>query len=413
MNNLVGVLLLILVTVSCKNSSNETDSKTNNSSNNEISNLKPLTSPADSVSAEPYLFTDKNGLVYLSWIEKTKERSLLKLSTLNNERWSEPLIINSGDNWFVNWADYPLVAADGANNLVAHFLEKSEKGTYTYDVKIVTSADQGKTWSSPKTLHDDGKKAEHGFVSMIPYGENYFISWLDGRNSVMEPAGRHDEGHHGQMTIRGAIIDKQGNKSGEWELDNRVCDCCQTSAAITSNGPVVVYRDRSDTEIRDMSIVRLVNGQWTQPKTIFADNWKIEGCPVNGPRIEAQGNNLAVAWFSSPEKNAQVNIAFSKDGGATFSNPIRVDEGKALGRVDMVLLDGKTAMVSWMEGSVIKAAKIYNTGKKEPPIIIASSSESRSSGFPQMTKSGNQIIFAWTDDKERKIKIASLFIWSL
>ena len=212
------------------------------------------------------------------------------------------------------------------------------------------------------------------------------------------------------MTIRGAVVDKAGKKLNEWELDNRVCDCCQTSAANTANGPVVVYRDRSEGEIRDMSIVRFVKGQWTEPKTIFADNWKIEGCPVNGPRIAAEGNNLAVVWFSSPEKNAQVNIVFSSDGGATFSDPVRVDEGKAVGRVDVILIDDRTAMVSWMEGSVIKAAKVHANGKKDPSIVIASSSESRSSGFPQMTKTGDQVIFAWTDDSAKKIKVASLLI---
>ena len=241
---------------------------------------------------------------------------------------------------------------------------------------------------------------------MIPYGDNYFISWLDGRNTVMEMA--HEEGHHGQMTLRGAIVDKQGIKSGEWELDNRVCDCCQTSAAITTNGPIVVYRDRSEQEIRDMSIVRFVNGKWTLPKTIFSDNWKIEGCPVNGPRVDAQGNNLAVAWFTSPDKKAQVNIIFSTDGGATFGAPIRIDEGKGIGRVDVVMLDDKSAMVSWMEGSIIKATKVYSDGKKESSIIIASSAESRSSGFPQMTKSGSNLIFAWTDEKEKTIKVTSL-----
>ena len=407
MNKLFSVLLLFIAMSSCKNAPKQTDSKNNNSAG-AISNLKYLSSPADSVSAEPYLFTDKNGLVYLSWIEKTKEKSLLKFSVLKNEQWSEPIVINSGNNWFVNWADYPLLAADGANNLIAHFLEKSEKGTYTYDVKLVTSSDKGKTWSTPKILHDDGKKAEHGFVSMIPYGNNYFISWLDGRGALMEAEGEHEEGHHGQMTLRGAIIDKQGNKSGEWELDNRVCDCCQTSTTITSNGPIVIYRDRSEQEIRDMSIVRFVNGQWTSPKTIFPDKWKITGCPVNGPKADAMGNNLAVAWFSSPDKKAQVNIIFSNDGGATFNAPIRIDEGKGIGRVDIVMLDEKSAMVSWMEGAVIKAVKVYKDGKKEASITIASSAESRSSGFPQMTKSGNNLVFAWTDEKDKKIITASM-----
>ena len=243
---------------------------------------------------------------------------------------------------------------------------------------------------------------------MIPYNDNYFISWLDGRNTATEGDVGNHEGHHGQMTIRGAVTDKQGKKSGEWELDKRVCDCCQTSAAITTNGPVVVYRDRSDEEIRDISIVRMVNNKWTTPKTIFPDNWKIAGCPVNGPKVVAEGNNLAVAWFSSPEKKDQVNIIFSEDGGATFKNPIRIDEGKGIGRVDMVLLDEKTAMVSWMEEAVIKAVRVYSDGRKDSSMIIATSSQARASGFPQMTKSGNNLVFAFTDEKVKTIKVAML-----
>jgi hypothetical protein len=332
MRKLLPAILFAGLLTSCASEANKEKAKI-------TPQLQAMESPADSASAEPYLFTDKNGIVYLSWVNKEGEKSTLKYSVLKDEKWSEPSVIASGNDWFVNWADYPLLAADGSNNLIAHFLQKSDKGTYTYDVKVITSSDQGKSWSQPVILHDDGKKAEHGFVSIVPYGENYFISWLDGRNAAMDDGDGHHGEHHGQMTIRAALVDKTGKKINEWELDNRVCDCCQTNAAITANGPVVVYRDRSDNEIRDMSIVRFVNGQWTQPKTINADNWKIEGCPVNGPRIAAEGNNLAVAWFSSPENNAQVNVIFSKDGGETFSAPVRVDEGKAIGRVDIELLD--------------------------------------------------------------------------
>ena len=51
---------------------------------------------------------------------------------------------------------------------------------------------------------------------------------------------------------------------------------------MTADGPVVVYRDRSEQEIRDISIVRLHDGKWSQPSSVFEDNWKINGCPVNG-----------------------------------------------------------------------------------------------------------------------------------
>jgi len=129
---------------------------------------------------------------------------------------------------------------------------------------------------------------------------------------------------------------------------------------------------------------------------------------VNGPRADAIGNNLAIAWFSMPDKKNQVNIIFSEDGGATFKKPVRIDEGQSIGRVDLVMLNEKTAIVSWMEGSDIKVVKVHADGRKEPSVVIASSSESRSSGFPQMTKSGNNLIFAWTDEKSKSIKVATV-----
>lgn len=400
MTKFLNAIILIVVLASC-NDLKKTDKA--------ASALKQLSSPADSVSAEPYLFTDTTGLVYLSWVEKTKGISQLKYSVLNNDNWSSPVAITSGSNWFVNWADYPMLASNG-NDLIAHILQKSAEGKYTYDVKLITSADKGQYWSDLKILNDDKKNAEHGFVSLMPYGDQFFVSWLDGRNTVSEgeDTTAHHEGHQGAMSLRGAVVNKQGTKTAEWELDNRVCDCCQTSTALTANGPVVVYRNRSEDEIRDMAIVRFINGKWTEPKIIFPDEWKIAGCPVNGPRAAAQGNNLAIAWFSSPDKKAQVNIIFSDDGGASFSKPIRIDEENAIGRVDVVMLNDKSAMVSWMEGAVIKAARVNKNGTKDSSIIIASSSESRSSGFPQMTKSGNNLIFAWTDDKDKTIKVAKL-----
>ena len=401
-NKLVLTVIFFIFFFSCRNNEQANDPEI------QAKQVKQLVSPVDTASAEPYLFTDKNGLVYLSWIERIGKESFLKFSTLHDSSWSAPIVIASGSNWFVNWADYPLLAADGNNNLIAHYLEKSGKGTYAYDVKWVASSDQGKTWTAPKILHDDGKQAEHGFVSMINKGDDFFVSWLDGRNAAMEDGGGHDahEGHGGAMTIRAATINKQGQKIEEWELDNRVCDCCQTSAVLTTNGPVVISRDRDENEIRDMSIVRFVNGQWTAPKTIYTDNWKIAGCPVNGPRASAKGNTLAVAWFSAPEKNSNVHLVFSENGGETFYEPIRIDEGKGIGRVDVEMLDEKSAMVSWMENGHIKAQKVYKDVKKEPSIIIATSSEERSGGFPQMTLSGANLIFAWTDDKEKRVKTA-------
>lgn len=400
MKNRFCISIFCLVALACSEKRSSTD---------QTSQINLISSPAGANSAEPFLFTDSNDQVYLSWIEKQEGISQLKFSKLQVGGWTEPTMIATGNSWFVNWADYPMMTTQNGN-YVAHFLDKSGESTYAYDVKLVTSAD-GQTWNDPIVLHDDKKQAEHGFVTILPYGDNFFVTWLDGRNTVMEGmenmAGDHS-GHHGAMSLRAAVIDPTGKKINEWELDNKTCDCCQTTAAITSNGPVVVYRDRSDEEIRDMSIVRLVNNEWTTPQPLHKDDWNIAGCPVNGPRISSKENNVAVAWFTAASDTAQVNVAFSENGGKTFEEPIRIDEGKAIGRVDIVLLDADKAVVSWMEGPTIKARIIHRSGEKDLPWEVANSSGARSSGFPQMTKAGDQLVFAWTDDQEKTIKVSTL-----
>jgi hypothetical protein len=401
MKRLLSFYILVFVIAACNDIAGEKKA-------NSPARVKNMDSPAADSCAEPYLFTDKNGTVYLSWIEKRGTDASLKYSSYINNKWTAPVTVASGNNWFVNWADYPVITTDGEKNFLAHFLEKSDTAKFTYDVKIVSSGDMGKSWNEPVILHNDNVKAEHGFVSMTSYKDRFLVCWLDGRKTAMEVMEGHHDGHLGEMTVRAAVLDKTGKKINEWELDERVCDCCQTTAAVTDKGPVVVYRDRSGEEIRDISIVRFVNGKWTTPKTIYSDNWKITGCPVNGPSAAALGNRLAVAWFSLPDKKPQVNIVFSKDGGETFDNPIRIDEGKPIGRVDVVMPDEKKAIVSWMEGSAIKAVMVHEDGTKESSLMIASSSASRAAGFPQMTRSGNKIYFAWTDDKAKSIRVAAI-----
>ncbi|MEQ8304863.1 MAG: exo-alpha-sialidase [Cyclobacteriaceae bacterium] len=406
-NNLIAILLTLSL-LSCSTNSKQEESAVA---------VTTMSSPAGAQSATPHLFTDKNGMVYLSWTEKTDTLNWFKFSQLEGSVWSSPSVITTGNTWFVNWADYPMIASDGGDNMISHVLDKSGDGTYAYDVRMTSSHDRGQSWNQSFVLHDDGKQAEHGFVTLKPYDEHIFVAWLDGRNTVPIAIGKEgmaSAGHDahdvaaGPMSLRAAILDYDGNKIEEWELDNKTCDCCQTDAAITSKGPVVVYRDRSDEEIRDMSIVRLVEGKWTTPKTIYADNWKIAGCPVNGPRVASLENTIAIAWFGMSNEQAEVKVIFSQDAGETFAQPIRVDEGKPIGRVDIVMLDKDNAMVSWMEDTDIKVVKVNRDGSKGSPVVIATSSESRSSGFPQMTKSGNELIFAWTDDAEKKVKVAKV-----
>ena len=290
----VPLISIILIAVSCNPKENADN----------IPKIGDLLAPSGAYSALPYLIKGDNEQLYFSWVERIADTVIFKYSQWSDQTWSNPIEIARGTDWFVNWADYPMISSDVEGRMMSHFLAKSANGTYSYDVHVSQSSD-GRVWSEDFIPHRDGTPTEHGFVTMLPYKDKFVVAWLDGRNTGLTD--HSSATGHGAMTLRSAFISKDGNMEKEVELDDRVCDCCQTGGAITSNGPVIVYRDRSENEIRDMSIVRLAEGEWTPPKTIFADNWEIAGCPVNGPRVSSIDNILAIGWFTASEGQSHLS----------------------------------------------------------------------------------------------------------
>src|SRR5687767_138101 len=358
--------------------------------------IDSLRSPAGPGSAEPNLAVSPDGRIYMSWLEPNESGHSLRFAALDGSQWSPPVTIRAGRDFFVNWADFPSIEVLDGGRLAVHWLQRNGAGTYAYGVRVAQSGDAGKTWSSPVTPHRDSSQTEHGFVALWRETARLGAVWLDGRKFSKDG---HDPSN--EMMLVTTSIAPDGVLGEEIRLDERTCDCCQNSAALTSDGPIVAYRDRSRDEIRDVYVARRVSGKWTVGAPVHSDNWKIDACPVNGPAIAAAGRRVAVAWFTAAQESARVKLAFSDDAGATFGAPIRVDGGNPAGRVDVTVIDDGSALVTWVERTggdtaAVRSRRVHNDGKVGAATTIASSSAKRASGFPQMAVSGSDVFFAWT-----------------
>ena len=368
-----------------------------------IVELTELTSPAGEQSGEPYLSATAEGVV-LSWLEQTQGRThALRVSTLLDNQWSSAVTVAERDDFFVNWADFPTVAEVAPGMLASHWLQRSGAGTYDYGVRVVHSRDGGRTWSEPWTPHEDGTPTEHGFASFLPLPDQAWgLVWLDGRKFHAPEGQTAPE----EMTLRFRSVSSDGTPGPETEVDPRICDCCQTDATVTSQGPLVVYRNRTEDEIRDIYVTRLVDGAWTEGVPVHDDGWNIAACPVNGPAVAARDDDVAVAWFTGVADVPKVQVAFSSDAGATFGGAVQVDDGNPAGRVDVLLLEDGSALVSWLERGAagqadVRARRVWPDGRAGPTATVATSSDARASGFPRMAidRSGSLIV-AWTDAGE-------------
>jgi hypothetical protein len=352
--------------------------------------------------------------VLVSWIERAGDLATLKFAERTASGWTAAQTIASGRDWFVNWADVPSVLRLPSGALVAHWLQKSGPSTYAYDVRLSHSTDDGKTWSGSYLPHHDGTQTEHGFASLFPIGDGFGLVWLDGR--AMKSGGEHGEhGGGGSMTVRFGQFDKSFKQIAETAVDTRVCECCPTAAAVTADGVITAYRDRSDDEIRDNYISRFVNGKWTVPQPVFNDNWKIAACPVNGPALAAAGRRVVMSWFTVKQEQGQAYLAFSENAGGTFGKPIRVDDGGSLGRVDVELLPDGAALATWIEfadqpvspkppggggRAQFRARRIEPNGTRSAAVTIAGIAGSRASGYPRAAVANGEAVFAWTESAD-------------
>jgi len=364
--------------------------------------IEVLESPVTTSGEAPQLTVSDKGIL-LSWIERSGGQASLKFAERTSTGWTPVKTVASGNNWFVNWADVPSVLRLADGSLVGHWLQKSGASTYAYDVRLSRSKDDGKTWTPSVTPHHDGTQTEHGFASMFQVpGAGLGLIWLDGRETKPAAGGEGHDGHGtGAMTVRYGTFDGTWKQTSEMPIDPRVCECCPTTAAVTSDGLIAAFRNRTDDEVRDIYVSRFENGKWTEPTAVHNDNWQIAACPVNGPVLSARGRDVVISWFTGVDDPGRAYVAFSKDAGRTFSAPIRVDDAATVGRVDVELMPDGSAMATWIElvdkKTEFKVRRIQPSGARGDAVKIADLVNSRTSGYPRVARHENELLFVWTE----------------
>lgn len=365
-----------------------------------------INNPAQNGTRYPNFYKDDSGKMYMSWVTSIEEEIFaLQYTTYQDGRWTEPKTVQVDMNFFVNWADFPSVVGVNGTELAAHRLRKIEGGPYAYNVEVsfFDSADGG-NWSDPIKVHQDTTATEHGFVSLEPMNNDKVLAvWLDGRMTADRADDEYSDTSKSMM-LRSAEVSRSGEITNREVIDSTVCDCCQTDLAKTDEGYVAVYRGRSSEEIRDIKISRYnaETGSWSEPATVHDDNWQIMACPVNGPSVVANGNNVAVAWFTAEGDNPRVQLVRSNDGGQTFNEPIVLNEQqyRVLGRADLALSNEGSIYATWMqefEGmGYVMMREILPDGTVSDPQTVGITDASRSSGFPQIALMEESLIFAWT-----------------
>ncbi|MEO6004361.1 MAG: sialidase family protein [Opitutus sp.] len=222
-----------------------------------------------------------------------------------------------------------------------------------------TSTDAGRNWSGPVTVNDVPGSAHEGLhdLAIAPDGK-LFVTWLDLRSGAMQLWGA-------QSTDAGRTwVSEPVYRSP----DKSICECCHPSAMFDAEGNLAVMWRNSVSGSRDlwMAIRPKGSAQLSSGEKLGSGTWALNGCPMDGGRIIAQGGGkFASVW----QRAGEVYYA------PLHGDEVRVGKGKqpvalARGDVTLVLWQDGSSLVSTTLGSINGPLKTH-AAKGRFPVLVA------------------------------------------
>jgi len=384
--NLFGLILVSYSGIGCRSTHSHAATRLS---------VREIASPTPARALSPRVTAMRDGSVLLTWLEPTNEElSALRSSFWRDGAWSVPATIADGQPFSRHPSESPGVVALSKASLIAYWSQKppSERTpTQEVDVYFSVSTDRGLHWTTPTLANRPGTGEEHSYPSAAPMDATHAaLIWLDGASWTKEK----------RVRLVSRTVKSDGSASDATVIDPDTCTCCPTSLAQTDAGLLAAYRGHTAENIRDISVLQNTQGQWSQARVVHADNWHFAGCPVNGPHLDTDGSTTALLWFSAPQDQPQVQLTFSDDGGKHFTLPMRIDEGRAVGRAQVVLLPHHSTLAFWLENRS-GTTRLLGRRVRDNKTLEAAFEVARGAGlgYPHAVRAGKNVFVTWAEEK--------------
>lgn len=289
---------------------------------------------------------DAHGALWLAWVENQQLR--VSRSDDDGQSFSPPVTVTpEPENIAANGENRPAIAVAKDGAVLVSWVQSLPQ-RFTANVRFARSHDNGKTFSSPVTLNDDGRVAGHSFVSLALDGDGRVsLVWLDGRD---RDAARAKGGTFAGSSLYAALSTDNGvSFSANRAVAAHTCECCRTALAWSPRGPVALWRHLYDGGIRDFALAYLDDGMVHRASE---DAWRIEACPHHGGGIavDARGN-LHLVWFTNGDLRQGLFYRRIETGGeaAGGASPLAFGNADAQAGHPAVAVAGERVLLTWRE----------------------------------------------------------------
>jgi len=254
----------------------------------------------------------------------------------------------------------------------------------TTAIKMARSTDGGQTFSAPIALQSPTAIGDRGWpaVAVDERGDAHAV-WLDHRGLAARRAAQGDSSKAGRhvhgapasgdssVTAQGSSLfyaSSNGGAAQEREVTKGVCYCCKTALAACRGGVLAAaWRHVYPGDMRDIALATSRDGgrTFTAPVRVSEDGWAINGCPDDGPAVAVDAGGVThIVWPTVIPGDEPVGALFyaSTRDGERFTPRVRIP---TLGspkpmHPQLALAADATLLVAWdesIDGRRIAAAR--------------------------------------------------------
>jgi hypothetical protein len=336
------------------------------------------------------------------------------------ETFSNPVRVNStpGDAR-VNGEQPPRVVLVSRRGdvpaIVVVWTSRGEAGTRLLSSR---SEDGGRTFGASAIVAGSEAAGNRGWESAAVGPDGVVRAlWLDHRELATREShggGSHHQKHGGSPAAkRDGVAMAQLSKlyiggiagsSTPLPITGGVCYCCKTAlAAGKGTAMFAAWRHVYPGNIRDIAFAASRDGgrTFSDPIRVSEDQWALDGCPDDGPAMAVDAAGVVhVAWptvVERPEPHKSIFYSWSTDG-RSFAPRVRITPiGRNVSHPQIVA-HGAGVTVVWdevIDGTrKVFAARRSRSNRNFAPVLLSESDTP--SSYPAAVVSGDAIVTAWT-----------------
>ena len=318
-------------------------------------------------------------------------------------QFSPPQVLDTGsDEISADGENRPKIAF-GPNGWVVISYTQPLAKPYTGFIRMMRSADGGKTFSAPFTVHQDRQEITHRFESIAfdAKGDLHTL-WIDKRD---QPPRNSGKSYVGAAIYRNVSRDGGASFEPDTKVADHSCECCRIALTHNQAGELqAMWRHVFGEQTRDHAFSSVETKLPNQITRASYDDWQINACPHHGPGLafntsEPKGGYHAV-WFGLRQVKDQtiggVRYArLSANGEPVASSLVMLPDPRAE-HADVMSHQEKVAVV-WRSSdgnkTSLKAWLSRDGGKTFELKDIAATTGNND--HPRLAQIGSRMVVVW------------------